>query len=387
MKGTCQTTLLFTMYLLIGLHGSAALAGGSWTTYAHSCPGSSITDALHRDADGSLWVGCGSNASGYGLHASFDGGETWSEVQVTPSTLLIEFRVFSISRGHDGALYVAGIQNATGNMVIRIDTAGSPPFSASLILTAVSQLGRQFQVGSYRELSDGRAIAESHTGSDLLYRPDAATGSSAADWVIPDTLQGQILSLEVHDDEFYGSGSTINEPPRVYLPPQGPATPPYDFERIELDPSGVGEMWGVAANDQRVIVTGIDRTFNIGKILVSSGDPYNAANYLVHEIQSIVGTGGIGTMGRDVCMSGDRVVVVGERFPQGSDSGLAMASSDGGHTFTNISPPSPIPPSTISRCVLAPNGQLVVAGSSGFIGLWDGLQPGDSIFADRFDQP
>lgn len=385
MQGTCQRIFSFVIYLMIGLHGSAAFAGGSWTTYTHSCPGMSSTDALHRDADGSLWVGCGSNASGYGLHASFDGGETWSEVQVTPSTLLIQFRVFSISRGHDGALYVAGIQNATGNMVIRIDTTGTSPFPASLTLTAVSQLGRQFQVGSYRELSDGRAIAESLTGTDLLYRPDAVTGSSAADWVIPDALQGQILSLEVHDDEFYGSGSTISEPPRVYLPPQGAATPPYDFERVELDPSWVGEIWGVAANDQRVVVTGIDRTFNIGKILVSSGDPYNAANYLVHEIQNIVGTGGIGTLGRDVCMSGDRVVVVGERFPLGSDSGLAMASSDGGQSFTNISPPSPIPPSTISRCVVAPNGLVVVAGSSGFIGLWDGLQPGDSIFSNRFE--
>lgn len=387
MKGTCRRILSFAVYLTVALHASDTFAGGGWATYTHSCPGSSITDALHRDADGSLWVGCGSNASGYGLHASFNGGAAWDEVSVTPPALLNQFRVFSISRGHDGALYVAGIQNSSGNMVIRLDTSVNQPYPASVTLTAVAQVGRQFQVGSYRELSDGRAIAESLTGTDLLYRPDASTGSSAADWTIPATLQGQILSLVVHDDEFYGSGSTNSEPPRIYLPPQSAATPPYDFERIDLNPFWEGELWGVAANDQRVVLTGIDQDLNIGKILVSTGDPYDAANYLEHEIQDIVGTGGIGTWGRGICMSGDRVVAVGERLPQGSDSGLAMASSDGGQTFTNISPPSPIPPSTISRCVLAPNGQLIVAGSSGFIGLWDGLQPGDSIFADRFDQP
>jgi hypothetical protein len=387
MKGTCQNMFLFATFLMVGVLAPAAFAGGNWTTYTHSCPGDSRTDALHRDADGSLWVGCGSNASGYGLHASFDGGASWSEVQVTPSALLNQFRVLSISRGHDGALYVAGFQSSSSNMVIRLDTTANPPFPASVTLTASPQVGRQFQVGSYRELSDGRAIAESHTGTDLLYRPDAATSSSAADWTIPDTLQGQILSLVVHDDQFYGSGSTISEPPRVYLPPQGVGSPPYDFERIDLDPVWVGELWGVAANDQRLVLTGINQSLNIGRIFVSTGDPYDAGNYLEHDIQDIVGTGGTGTWGRGVCMSGGRVVVVGERLPEGSSSGLAMASSDGGLTFTNISPPSPVPPSTISRCVLAPNGLLIVAGSSGFIGLWDGLQPGDSIFADRFDQP
>ncbi|MDZ7789667.1 MAG: hypothetical protein U5L08_04085 [Xanthomonadales bacterium] len=387
MKSMSKIMCLVVMMLATSLFASAVQAGGSWTTFTHSCPGANRTDALHRDADGSLWVGCGTNASGYGLHASFNDGASWDEVEVTPSALMNQFRVFSISRGHDGALYVAGIQNSSGNMVIRLDTTPNPPYPASVTLSAVAQIGRQFQVGSYRELSDGQAIAESLTGTDLLYRPDSATGSSAADWTIPATLQGQILSLVVHDDEFYGSGSTNSEPPRVYLPPQGAGSPPYDFERIDLDPFWEGELEGVAANDQRVVLTGIDQDLNIGKILVSTGDPYSAANYLEHEFQDIVGTGGIGTWGRGVCMRGDRVVAVGERLPQGSSSGLAMASTDGGATFIDITPPSPVPPSTISRCVIAPDGLVIVAGGSGFVGLYDGLQPGDSIFADRFDQP
>lgn len=53
--------------LATSLFASAVQAGGSWTTFTHSCPGANRTDALHRDADGSLWVGCGTNASGYGL--------------------------------------------------------------------------------------------------------------------------------------------------------------------------------------------------------------------------------------------------------------------------------------------------------------------------------
>lgn len=387
MKSIFNTACLVLLALATFLLVPTVQAGGSWTVFTHSCPGTNRTDALYRDADGTLWVGCGTNASGFGLHASFDGGSNWYEVEVTPSVLLNQFRVNSISRGHDGALYVAGTQSATGNMVVRLDTSSNPPYPASVTLTAFAQAGRQFQVGNYRELSDGRAIAESLNGTDLLYRPNAATGSSAADWIIPDMLQGQILSLVVHNDEFYGSGSTISEPPRVYLPPQGVGSQPYDFERIELSPFWDGELWGVAANDQQVVLTGRDQSFGIGIILASSGDPYNAANYVEHDILDIVEASATSSWGRGVCMSGNRVVVVGERLPTGGSTGLAVASTDGGTTFSDITPPAPVPPSTISRCLIAPNGLVIVAGSSGFIGLYDGLVPGDAIFSDCFSLP
>jgi len=388
MKSTFDLITLVVLFVATCLIASAVQAGGSWSTFTHSCPGTNRTDALHRDADGSLWVGCGTNAKGYGLHASFNGGVDWQKIEVTPSVLLNEFRVNSISRGHDGALYVAGFQSATATMVLRLDTTSNPPYPASVTLSGVTQGGgRQFTVGNYRELSDGRAIAESLNGSDLLYRPDAVTGSSAADWTVPDTLQGQIQSLVVHDDEFYASGSTITEPPRVFLPPQGAGSEPYEFERVDLSSFWDGEMWGVAANDQQVALTGRDQTFGIGIILVSSGDPYDSANYLEYDILDIVDASATSSWGRGVCMSGERIVVVGERLPQGGNSGFAVASTDGGATFTDITPPSSLPPSTISRCTIAPNGLVIVAGSSGFVGFYDGLVPGDSIFSDRFSQP
>ena len=86
------------------------VAAATWLTSSHSCPGGNRTDALHRDADGTRWVGCGTNAAGYGLFLSENGAASWSAAVVSPEHVLDEFRVNSISRGHDGVLYVAAFR-------------------------------------------------------------------------------------------------------------------------------------------------------------------------------------------------------------------------------------------------------------------------------------
>src|SRR5690606_7139401 len=121
------------------------------------------------DDDGTLWVGCGTNQVGYGLFHSADGGETWSEASVAPSEKLHQYRVSSISRGHDGALYVAGMNANNGDMVLRLDTSAAP-FETTVALVAGNQVGQNFQTGTFRSLSDGRALAESLTGHGMLYR-------------------------------------------------------------------------------------------------------------------------------------------------------------------------------------------------------------------------
>lgn len=355
------------------------MAAGTWVVSNHGCPGANRTDALHRDDDGRLWVGCGTAAAGYGLYASDDGGHAWARVQVHPPALLDQqFRVNSISRGHDGALYVAGFEAATWNMVLRLDTSVSP-IAASVVLEGVNQVGRLFQVGTYRELADGRAIAESLNGTDLLYRPTAATGPSAALWTLPPSPLYQILDLTVSNDQFYGVGSTIAEPPRVFLPPTTPGAQPYQWQIQTLPTTGwTGEMWGVAVNAERMVAVGIDQHSNTGKIYVSQGSPY-ANNWLVHDLPDIVGAGGAGTWARGVCMRGQNIVVVGERQPLSAGSGLVMLSVDGGQSFSNITPAGVS--STVSRCVIEPDGSLVVAGSAGFIG----IRLGDLIFRSGFE--
>ena len=375
--------LLLTFLLATQVQADTLRGSPSWTIYSHTCPGPSRTDALHRDADGTLWVGCGTNALGYGLFASVNGGENWFEVTVNPANLLFQFRVNDINRGHDGALYVAGTNQNSFDMVLRLDTSTSPPFSATASLIGTNQVGRVFPVGTYDELSDGRALATSKTGTPQLYRPNASTGASAGLWTVPPSPLFQILDMTVRNDQFVGVGSTIAERPRVFLPPLTPGALPYQFVIVELTSAWTGEMYAVAANQQRIVAAGINQNDNIGTIFVSQGNPYNSGNYLVHELPDIVGAGGVGTWARGACMKDDFIVVVGERQPLGSNSGLAVASSDGGQTFFNITP-SPSSES-ISRCEIAPNGLVIIAGAGGLIGLWDGFLPPDEVFSSRFE--
>lgn len=357
----------------------AAERGTGWTTHSHACPGPSRTDALHLDADGTLWVGCGTNNSGYGLFLSTNGGVDWQAVSVSPASIFDNFRVSSISRGHDGALYAAGFDASNRNMVLRVDTA-SAPYPVDPALVGVAQVGRQFHVGTYRDLGDGRAIAEALNGNDLLYRPDGATGSSAGSWTTGGA-SAQMLDLVVYGDAFYGSGSRIVEPPRIFLPPTAPSTDPYEFETRELQlPSGWrGELWALAVNNRQLVAVGIDQDNNIGKIFVSGGDLYDANGYSELSMSAI--TGDTITWARGVCMARDRIVVVGERQPLSSGSGRVVISDNDGATFTDITPPGVS--ASVSRCVIEPDGTIVVVGANGFVGV---RQDPDWIFRNDYER-
>ena len=352
----------------------------SWTTHSHPCPGANRTDALHRDPNGRLWVGCGTNAVGYGLFLSDDRGATWQSALTTPTTALAQFRVNSISRGHDGALYVAGFEASTRNMVLRVGTAVTP-FAVTPALVGVNTTGFQFHVGSYRELADGRAIAESLNGNDLLYRPNATTGSSAAQW----TTAGfpvQVLDLVVYGDRFYGSGSRIVEPPRVFLPPTTQGAAPHAMQALDLQPAigWQGELWALAVNHRHLVAVGVDQQADIGKIFVSAADAYNAAGYLETSMSAI--TGDTRTWARGVCLAGKRIVVVGERQPLAAGSGRVLLSDDGGANFTNITPADV--GNSVTRCAIGPDGTVFAVGANGFVGI---RADADWIYRDEFERP
>lgn len=356
---------------------------GNWTYRSHPCLASQ-TNSLHRDPDGTLWVGCGSGQVGRGLWRSDDQGQTWKIPETEVEDIIEFFRVFDISRGHDGWLYLSGVDSRGGltQRVIGLNTAAGEPFESRIVLFSVPQVGRQFTVGNYRELDDGRALADSEQGLDKLYRPSATTGPSAADWIIPSPTIEAFTQIVVHDNGFYASGSRIAIPPRIFLPPTSGSAQPWQFVELILDTSFTGEMWGIAASNDRVVTVGVNQDANMGLIYVSDGDPYNPANYQVHRLPDIIGAGGVGTWARGVCMRDDLVVVVGERQPLGATSGQVMASNDGGLTFHNIKPAANV--ESVSKCVIAPDGLVTVAGAMGFIAHFDGLTLPDTLFADRF---
>ncbi len=344
--------------------GTGGAGGGAttsdWVERSHTCPGINRVDALHLDDDGALWLGCGSGNVGNGLFRSTDEGQSWSQ----PVSSLSTMRVTSISRGGDGALYVGG--TASGVMAVRVDTAASP-MTATDFLTPVNTVGRQFIVGGLRVRADGTALAESLNGTDLLYRPASTTGASASEWTEASASLApvrQMLDLILVDGRFVGAGSTIAQPPVLFLPSRAAAADPWAFEQIELSSRFDGELWGVAADAQRLVAVGVDQDADVGKIFVSGADRYEVADYTSHDVSALVGREK--TWARGVCMRGQRVVVVGEVQPLRDDTGFVLLSDNGGESFTNITPPGV--GGSVSKCAVRADGSIVAAGAGGWVG-------------------
>ena len=353
--------------------GSDGGAPSGWAVLPHDCPGINRTDALMADADGSLWVGCGSGTVGDGLYVSTDDGATWAIPATNPANVLNSFRVLSVHRGYGGFVYVAG-EGPANAMVISLDTSATP-YAAEAVLTRGGTVGTSFLAGPFVTTSSGAAFADSFNGADALYRPDDTVDDAAANWTDAGAWEDdggthQILDLVVVNDRFVGAGSTIAEPPHVFLPSMTGSV--FQMTPIQLV-SGLGEwdgeMWGVAADPTRVVAVGVDQDNDIGKIFVSGTDQYDAADYTQIDIDPILGSrlpASGSTWARGVCMDGNRVVVVGEIQPLGQ-GGFVIESTDGGTTFNDITPDGSV--ASWSKCSIG-GGRLVVAGA-GSVGLLD----------------
>ncbi len=346
----------------LGDVGTDAPDPPGWIVRSHSCPGINRTDAFHVDPDGTMWLGCGSGTIGDGLFVSSDGGSSWSIPATQPANVLESFRVVSVHRGFGDLIYVAG-EGPAQSMVVSLDTSVEP-FAVETVLTRGTTIGTAFLASPFVTTTSGAAIADSFNGHDLLYRPDADVDDAAASWVNAgdwedDGGSHQILDLLALGERFVGCGSTIAEPPLVFLPSLASGAEPWEMTPVDLVGSGLGsytgEMWGVAASDDRVVVVGVDQDNDIGKIFVSGADLYDASEYTQIDIDPLLPsrvTGGDSTWARGVCMRGDRVVVVGEIQPLGAgdNSGFVLESIDGGVTFTDVTPEGS--PDTWSKCSL-----------------------------------
>jgi hypothetical protein len=353
-----------------GVDGGPSPEG--WAVRTHDCPGINRADALWADDEG-IWVGCGSGADGDGLFYSRDDGASWEIPATSPANVLTSFRVLSVHRGFGGLIYVAG-EGPSGSMVISLDTA-TTPMTAEAVLNRGTTVGRSFLAGPFVTTSTGAAFADSFTGGDALYRADEATGPEAADWTDArdwETTDSshQILDLVVRDGRFVGVGSTIAEPPYVFVPAAD--AEPFSMTPVPLV-SGLGawdgEMWGVAANAQRIVAVGVDQDNDIGKMFISGADETNPDDYTQLDLDPLVAaaSGSDSTWGRGVCMDGDRIAVVGEVQPLGAgdNSGFVLLSTDGGATWAESTPAGS--PASWSKCQIV-GSRLVVAGG-GAIGI------------------
>lgn len=319
---------------------------------SHPCVGNR-TDTLWADSDEDVWVGCGSTTSGTGLFTTTDAGRSW---QAAPG--FDSFRVSHLHRAPDGVLYVAGTDVGGED---RVRTADGEP-----VFVSTSQTWNNYHVGSFVQLDDGTEIAESLTGTGLAWRSGPqADWTDGSGWPLP--LAGedeagsyQILDLVQFEGDAVGVGSTITQPPTVFVR-VSEQDGPLRMQPVVVDPGVRGEIWGVDADAGGIVAAGVDQDASVGRIYVldAGQDPTSAAAWQVVDVgEAIDGD----TWMRAACREGSTVVAVGEN-PRTRD-GVVMRSEDGGVTF---SPATPYEAPALSACDIV-DGQVIVAGAQGWIG-------------------
>ena len=356
------------VYWQLGSVDEVKNGAGTWATFTHPCK-ENQTDALWWDNDNkSVWVGCGTGASGRGLWTSKDAGQSWAQI----SGFMEQWRVNGIRRAADNRLYVSGTDTNSKNIVVSFDTNQSP-IKGRLELERTNKISLSFTAEHIMVDATGNAFTDSLTGAGSAYRKAGSNAWTGLDsgWT-SDGSSHQILDMTLFDNKIYAVGSSIAKPPVVFLPTLNAADfytmTPVDLSKGDSLNKIIGEMWGVTVLDKkRVIAVGVNQNRNVGLIFASKNNPYDANDYHKFDVSTIV-TGTSSWM-RGVCSQGNNVVAVGEKQPLKKGTGLVLLSTDGGLNFKNITDPN-INATTVSRCQFLTDGRISVAGSGGYVGIY-----------------
>src|SRR5690606_621256 len=172
--------------------------------------------------------------------------------------------------------------------------------------------------------------------------------------------------MEVYDDELYGCGSRINQPPYLYLPRAAGATG-FGFRVINLAGTGIGsfdgEMWNLDVDASGIVVAGVDQDRDVGMIYALDGaDDTTLSTFDVSTLYPDTAT-----WMRGVCRRGETLIAVGEQSAR--SVGIVLRSTNNGGSWTDITPVTPVgisfPP--VHRCVIAESGETYVAGADGMM--------------------
>ena len=338
-----------------------------WSSGHHPCYGDGI-DALWVDADEQrLWVGCGTNTEGYGLHRSADRGATWPDVSTDPRNA-VGGRVNAISRSSDGLLYVAG-ESLLGAQVVALDTTMSP-YATTRVYEAGSSFSEVQLAGSFARNDDGVAVVEALNGTQIAVRwSDTSPWQDAAGWA-GGVGSVQMQDLEVFDNQFYGTGSTMGQAPMVFLPPRNGHVEEDGFllHVVELSEWAV-ELRNLDVDDRGALVAGgVDHGAASGVVYLSGSDPYDAAGWREVYLEDLMGDRPTWIDG--VCRQGDLVAAVG-RYSTNNDP-IALLSEDGGASWRDLTVElTDAWTPALYRCAFLDGGRtLLVAGGDGWLGTY-----------------
>lgn len=326
-----------------------------WEFSAHPCVGNR-TDALLAESDDQLWVGCGSTTVGYGLFTSTDGGLSWAPATTKPASALEGFRVSSIQRADDGLLYVGGIDTNSSKRVVALEADGT----VIDVFSSTNQVWSSFHVGTFRRTPSGLAVAESLTGAGVAVRTDddAAWEDGTGWWTAGESVQ--ILDMVLDGDDLYACGSTISQPPQVFLPAGGPG---FRMDPVVLGDGRTGELWGLDVHEGAVVAAGVDQGADVGLVFTSGPDPARAADFAMLDVSELVGDES--TWMRGACRRGDEVWAVGEYSRTGD--GLILRSTDGGASWEDVTPTDEAALPAMHRCQVTDEGPTVLAGAEGVV--------------------
>lgn len=338
-----------------------------WWFSGHPCTGNR-TDTMWFDDRDTVWVGCGTTTVGTGIFLSEDGGRTWRAPATAPAGYFDAFRASSISRSADGLLYVAGIDTLGAERVVSLADDGT----VGSVFAAGGQVWNTFHVGTFRRNSQGVAVAESLTGTSLVARfDDDAPFADGYGWW-GSTGSYQILDLVLHDDVFYAVGSTITQPPFVFLPPPEGQDPAVGFTLVPIQlVSGIGyfegELWGLDVDDAGLVTAGVDQDRDVGVVFWSQADPWDLDAWGMLDVSSLVPSEP--TWMRGACRGGDTLVAVGEYSQRGD--GLVLRSDDGGLSWADVTPYALTQLPAVHRCEVFEDGDVAIAGADGVFAMFD----------------
>ncbi len=348
-------------------------------------------NALWFDDRQNGFIGCGDKAEGAGLWSTWDGGQTWQS-----HAAFADIRINDIRRGPDGKLYGAGQFLAEESPVFTIDEGATDLAATGLYTWGDKAHTKVGQAENVAVTANGQILIDSLTGTTGAYKAaggdfvelhglgeeqitdlapctdDSECGSGSCkssaecggtDPCCQPALAWQLRSIVAYDNAFYGCGSLINDPARVRLPSRLDGAT-YHFETVVLqDESEDGELLDMHLWSQtRMIVVGSDQSGTQPLIFVLNGDPYQKANWT----QVSLSDSGIDWAGRAFAVSaaGDNVVVVGEKSPS-SKGGFIIASSDGGLTWSDVTPQTDLGKiASLEQVWTFANGDIVALGET-----------------------